>query len=118
MAGKAQVKEFNPFDFVVNITSSENFFMVKSSNGYDWYGILITGPDAAICSCPAGSKGYQCKHRKAVLARWPYVRPWEDESVVTDEFTIYRQNRIEDEAVRDDMRDLFGDNWTGPLDAA
>lgn len=116
MSSKAQIKEFNPFDLVVNITSTENFFMVQSSNKYDWYGVLLTGPNAAICSCPAAVHGIPCKHRKSVLARWTYVTPWEDE---LDEFTLYRLNRIEDEAQKDEMRRLFGDNWTptGP-DAA
>lgn len=71
--------DFNPYSVVLEITSNYNFFYARSSNGWDVYGVLMTGEGAAICSCPAGTNGVDCKHRQAALMRYTYVTPSEDE---------------------------------------
>src|SRR5690349_15984109 len=99
MSSRTQTKEFNPFSVMLEITSDHNFFYARSSNGYDVYGLLFTGPEAVICSCPAGSRGLNCKHRKALLARYNFITPLDD---ILDEVSWARlKNRIEDAAERD-----------------
>jgi uncharacterized Zn finger protein len=93
--------EFNPYSIVLEITSDPNFFYAKSSNDYDYYGVLLTGEGAAICSCPAGSRGVPCKHRKAALARFPYMTEAEEE-------WDYILAQVERQAELEAVRDLFG----------
>jgi hypothetical protein len=93
--------EFNPYSIVLEITSDPNFYLAKSSNGWDVYGVLLTGPNAAICSCPAGSRGVPCKHRAATLGRFSYITPMVEE-------WDYIQLMAENETCKDAYRDLFG----------
>jgi hypothetical protein len=69
--------DFNPYSVILMLTSDHNFFYAKSSNGWDVYGVLLTGENAAICSCPAGDNGVACKHRQSALMRFPYITPTE-----------------------------------------
>lgn len=57
-------------------TSTPNFFYAKSSDGVNVYGLIYTGPGAAICSC-VGCEVYgkNCKHRQALLAQHIYLDP-------------------------------------------
>lgn len=90
---------FNPYSVVLQITSDPNFFLAKSSNGYDVYGLILTGENAAICSCPAGNNGIDCKHRRSLLSRFTYMTPADD--ILDDATWAAIQDRIEAAADRE-----------------
>jgi hypothetical protein len=57
-------------------TSTPNFFYAVSSNGYDVYALLITGPGAATCTCPYFEVYHKpCKHRRTLLVTHIYIDP-------------------------------------------
>lgn len=60
----AELKEQYP---EIMETSTPGFFYVQSSNKYDVYGVLVTGKQAALCSCEAAAYGRVCWHRRLVL---------------------------------------------------
>lgn len=64
---------FDPYSVLLEITSDPNLFYAKSSNSYDYYAVVLTGEGSAVCSCAAGENGLNCRHRKATLARFPYM---------------------------------------------
>lgn len=66
-------KQIDPMSVILIPTSDNNLYYAKSSNGWDIYGLYFTGPDAVLCSCPAGSVLRPCKHRAALLSRYNYV---------------------------------------------
>lgn len=103
MSGKT--KEFNPYSITLEVTSDYNLFYARSSNGWDVYGVLLTGEGSAVCSCPAGSVGMNCKHRISVLARHSYVTPGD---VLTDSEWQEIQFRIENAACKEAADRLFG----------
>lgn len=97
MSGKT--KEFNPYSIVIEVTSTENFYLAHSSDGYSVYGLYMTGEGAACCTCPGAVAGYSCKHRKALLARFVYTTPLDE--VIDDATWAAIQGRIEQEAEKD-----------------
>lgn len=100
----------------ITATSTPNFFDVLSSDNWTHYPLLMTGPGTCVCGCWAGQAGRPCYHRTQALEQFQYVPETQEE---IDELSWARIKRnIERESERDAIRDLFGDNWTGPLDAA
>lgn len=65
--------QFDPYQTTLLITNDPNQFYAKSSNGVDWYLVVLTGEGAAICSCIGFEQGKPCRHRRAALARFPYM---------------------------------------------
>jgi uncharacterized Zn finger protein len=103
MSGKT--KEFNAYSITLEITSTENFYLARSSNGFDVYGLYMTGEGAACCTCPGAVAGYSCKHRKALLARFVYTTPLDE--VIDNETWAAIQGRIEAIAEREAVEELF-----------
>lgn len=100
--------QFDPFSLLIQITSEENFYLVQSSNKFDVYGVLLTGHNSALCSCPAATlKHLPCKHRAAVLQRFPFVTP--DEDTMTDKEWQAVKARIETLEELEAVHDLFNE---------
>ena len=88
-------------------TSTPNFFDVLSSDNWTHYPLLMTGPGACVCGCPAGTAHRGCYHRRYAIETFEYV-PESQETI--DELTWRRlKNRIEDEAGREAYLNLFSD---------
>lgn len=96
---------FNPYSITLEVTSEQNFYYAKSSNGWDIYGLYFTGPDAVLCSCPAGSVLRPCKHRAALLSRYNYVTELDE---MTDEEWQAVKARIETFEELEAVKELFG----------
>jgi uncharacterized Zn finger protein len=94
-------------------TSTPNFFYAVSSNGYDVYALLITGPGAATCTCPAFEVFHKpCKHRRALLATHIYLDPEISLRLANLDYEVRELNQhllnlIEGEAEQDEVRTLF-----------
>lgn len=101
-----QVKEFDPMSVIIQVTSEDNLYYAKSSNGFDYYGLYFTGPDAVVCSCKAAQEGMNCRHRKALLARYNYVTDLSQ----LDDVTVARIRRREQAYWREIER-KSGDEW-------
>lgn len=114
---KRNIKDFNPMSVLLEVTSVENLYYAKSSNGFDYYGLYFTGPEAVVCSCKAAQEGINCRHRRALLARYNYVTDLSQ----LDDITMARirrreqaywrevERKSEDQMVLDEVRNLWSD---------
>lgn len=100
----------------ITATSTENFYDVLSSNGYDHYPLCFEGPRQVVCGCPAGSIGKSCYHRAAALETLVYIFPdaayrfqvLEDElKEINAAIEAALANSIEAEAELDEVRTMF-----------
>lgn len=98
-------KNFDPYSVTLILTGDQNFFLAKSSNGYDVYGVVFEGENRVICSCLGFENGYNCRHRKALMARYGYVR--ELDEVMSDEVWEAVKTRIEAAAELEAFNELF-----------
>lgn len=98
-------------------TSTENFYDVESSNGYDHYPLCFVGPRQVICGCPAGEAGRVCYHRTFALETLVYIFPdaayrfqllEEGLREINEALGIETMERIEAAAEREAYEDLFG----------
>lgn len=129
------MKTFNAYDYIIQTTSEDNLYLVQSSNKYDWHAVILTGHNAAICSCKAGQTWYDdkgniikraqpCGHRDAVRARFTYLTP---NDYTLDDVAMARirrrereywakvADRAETEAERDSVRTLWDVDYLPPV---
>ncbi|MBA3829915.1 MAG: hypothetical protein H0X33_13325 [Taibaiella sp.] len=96
----------------IKATSSLNFYDVLSSDGYTHYPLLVTGPGAIRCGCPAGEIGKSCYHRNFALKTIIYIDEEITYRLAALEIEIQELNQTinnlaETEMEKDAYRDLL-----------
>jgi hypothetical protein len=98
-------------DFEIHSTSTLNFYDVLSSNGWDHYPLMVTGPGMARCGCPRGELNLSCKHRRYAVAFLVYIDPEISMRLANLEYEVRELNQhllnlIEGEAELDAYREM------------
>ena len=100
----------------ITATSTVNFYDVLSSDNKTHYPMLVEGPGAVSCGCPAGMAGRSCYHRNWAIANLIYIDPQislrlskleQDLKELNEMIWLAIQAQADDEADRYATEELF-----------